>query len=130
MLLALSTQIVLNVLPLEFVPVISMADSDSMQEDGQEKMDAWIEESGMDRENGAVVLKPAEEGSSINVRFAFGLQDAIEHAHDLLANEGARLVRVCSCLLGLFDGHHKSSGHSQLTTSCSEDRSTSSMIMI
>lgn len=46
----------------------------------------------MDAETGAVVLKPAEEGSSINVRFAFGIQDAIAHAHDLLANEDAGLV--------------------------------------
>lgn len=60
---------------------------------GQKKVSAWLEESGMHAEDGAVVLKPAEGGSSINVRFAFGIQDAMEHAHDLLANEAARLVR-------------------------------------
>lgn len=61
---------------------------------GQEKVAAWLEETGMDEEAGAVVLKPAEGGSSINVRFAFGMRDALEHARDLLANEDARLVRI------------------------------------
>lgn len=59
---------------------------------GQDKVSSWLEETGMDAEDGAVVLKPAEAAFSINVRFAFGMQDAIEQAHDLLANEDARLV--------------------------------------
>ena len=60
---------------------------------GKEKVGVWLEETGMEADVGAVVLKPAEGGSSINVRFAFGIQDALEHARDLLANEDARLVR-------------------------------------
>lgn len=64
-----------------------------MQAVGKEKVATWLEETGMEAEDGAVVLKPAEGGSSINVRFAFGMQDALEHARDLLANEDARLVR-------------------------------------
>jgi hypothetical protein len=73
-----------------------------MQEEGKIKVDAWVEECGMDPADGALVLKPAEEGSSINVRFAFGIQDAVEHAHDLLANEDARMVRAAAFLVNFL----------------------------
>lgn len=77
-----------------------------MQAVGQEKIDLWLEETGMQADEGAVVLKPAEGGSSINVRFAFGLQDAVEHARDLLANEDVQLVcsypHSCVCSLNFL----------------------------
>jgi D-alanine-D-alanine ligase-like ATP-grasp enzyme len=74
-----------------------------LQDIGQQKVQDWLAESGMDAKTGPVVLKPAEEGSSINVQFASGIDEAVAQARDLLASGAARLVRaLVNCVTSLL----------------------------
>ncbi|KAG6557536.1 hypothetical protein Mapa_000810 [Marchantia paleacea] len=45
----------------------------------------WFDRNGLDRSRGRVVVKPARAGSSVGVSVAFGVEQAIEKAEQLLA---------------------------------------------
>lgn len=63
-----------------------------VQGEGQAKVDGWVEETEMDVEGNVVVVKSAEGGSSIGVKFSQGLPDALEAARQLLLG-GSPMVR-------------------------------------